>query len=84
MSNQTATHERLLAACREHGFVVTGDGRVSEIDAAVLLGITAGSLKNMRHLGTAPPHYRRPAGNSRVSYRLSDLAEWIDEAREDF
>lgn len=83
-SNQTATHERLLAACRELGCIITGDGRVSESDAAVLLGLTPGSLKNKRLLGCAPPHYRRPAGNSRVSYRLTDLADWIDEAREDF
>jgi hypothetical protein len=84
VSEAASTYERLLAACRELGCIITGDGRISESDAAVLLGITAGSLKNMRHLGTAPPHYRRPAGNSRVSYRLTDLSRWIDEAREDF
>jgi hypothetical protein len=84
VSGGASTYERLLAACHERGFVVTGDGRVSEIDAAELLGLTPGSLKNKRLLGCAPPHYRRPAGNSRVSYRLTDLADWIDEAREDF
>lgn len=84
MSNQNATHERLLAACREHGFVVTADERIGEPDAAVLLGLSTGGLRNMRTLGTSPPFYRRPAGGSRVSYRIEDIATWLETGREDW
>jgi hypothetical protein len=68
--------------CREVGALITGDGRVSEIDAAGLLGLNPGSLKNMRHEDGAPIAYRLPVNGSRVSYRLQDLAEWIEKRRD--
>jgi hypothetical protein len=72
-----ATARMLLSASREASMFVTGDHRVSEQDAATLIGFThAGSLKNARSEGRAPPHYRR-AG--RVTYRLCDIARWIEE-----
>lgn len=77
------TQELLLAACREHAFTVTADLRVSENAAAVLLGYQAKTLQNMRGLGTAPPHYRRAVDGGKVSYRLVDLAQWIEVTRED-
>lgn len=83
-SNQTATHERLLAACREHGFTITADERIGEPDAAVLLGLSLGGLRNMRMLGTGPAFYRRPAGGSRVSYRIADIATWLEDGREEW
>jgi hypothetical protein len=71
-------------ACRDSGIAVTADRRVSEADATLLLGYAPGSLKNLRTLGAAPPHYRRAAGGGRISYRLSDLAAWVEAGREDF
>lgn len=73
----------LQAACRESRLFVTGDQRVSEADAAALIGLAAGSLRNLRTEGSAPPAYRVAAGGSRISYRLVDLATWL-EARRDF
>lgn len=84
MSEGASTYERLLAACREHGFIVTADERIGESDAAVLLGLSLGGLRNMRTLGTSPPFYRRPAGGSRVSYRIVDIATWLEDGREDW
>lgn len=72
----------LLAECRARDLVVSGDQRVSEAAAALLLGIAHGSLKNMRAEGRAPPHYRIGIAGSRVSYRIADLAAWIEEGRE--
>ena len=70
-----------LATLREQGRAVTGDQRVSEADAAVLLGITPEGLKNRRHEGDAPVAYRLGVGGSRMSYRLSDLAAWLEARR---
>lgn len=84
MSEAANTYERLLAACREHGFIVTADERIGEPDAAVLLGLSLGGLRNMRALGTSPPFYRRPAGGSRVSYRIVDIATWLEDGREEW
>lgn len=75
--------ERLLRyACAEQSFFVTGDNRVGEAEAAALLGLAAGSLKNMRTEGSGPPAYRRSINGGRISYRLSDLASWIEEGRD--
>ncbi|ABE42915.1 hypothetical protein Bpro_0959 [Polaromonas sp. JS666] len=76
-----ATHLLLQAKCREAGSFVSIDERVSEQDAAQLLGITAGGLKNMRHEGRAPEAYGAPIGRGKVSYRLFDLALWIEQKR---
>ncbi|MCY1303562.1 hypothetical protein D9M70_532760 [compost metagenome] len=76
------TIENLLTACRERSIDVSADQRVSEAGAGELLGYAPGSLKNMRSLGVAPPHYKRPISGSRISYRLSDLAEWLEDGRE--
>ncbi len=74
----------LLAAARESGVYVTGDGRVSEIDAAGLLGLATGSLRNQRYEGNAPPAYRMGICGSRMSYRLTDLAAWLEAKREHY
>ncbi|VWX63182.1 conserved hypothetical protein [Burkholderiales bacterium 8X] len=70
------------SATDSHVFI-SADQRVSEKDAAVLLGYKhPGSLKNLRQAGQAPIHYLRPVNGSRVSYRLMDLAAWLEERRE--
>lgn len=66
-------------AVRDHGLRMSGDQRVSEEDAARLLGKEPGSLKNMRAEGRAPRHCRAGVGGGRISYRLSDLAEWLED-----
>jgi hypothetical protein len=70
--------------CREAGIVLSGDLRVGETDAAALLGIAAGSLKNLRGEGKAPACYARGMNGGRLSYRLLDLASWIEGGREDW
>jgi len=74
---------RLLAdAATAAGLPLSGDMRVSESDAATLLGLHPGSLKNLRSEGCGPVAYRTPMNGSRWSYRLLDLARWIEERRE--
>ncbi|RYF61672.1 MAG: hypothetical protein EOO27_00935 [Comamonadaceae bacterium] len=60
---------------------MSGDLRVSEESAAQLLGISRPYLKMLRQAGKAPPSYARGVGGGRVSYRLIDLASWIEGAR---
>ena len=49
-----------------------------------LLGIEAETLAKKRQEGKGPPSYRVPVGPARVSYRLADLAQWIERCREDY
>lgn len=78
------TKAMLLEACRDQKMLVTVDGRVSELAATTLLGFAPGSLKGLRKLGGSPPFYLRPAGGGRVSYRLQDLAVWLEQGRQDW
>lgn len=79
-----ACRDRLEARCREADLFVSGDLRVSETHAAQLLGIAPGSLKAMRQEGKGPIVYRIPINGCRLSYRLDELASWIERGREDF
>jgi hypothetical protein len=76
-----ATTRLLLIACRDNGAFVTGDQRVGEDVAAHLLGLAPGTLANRRGAGNAPRHYRIGGNGHRVSYRLDDLAAWIEGHR---
>lgn len=78
------TVEQLRETCERNGIFITADSRVGEESAASLIGMAAGSLKNTRQLGNGPGYYRCPAGGSRISYRLIDLANWIEQRREDW
>lgn len=78
-----ATTRRLELSAQEvvkqrAGETITGDGRVSEVVAARLLGRHPDTLRKMREVGEGPIFYR-PDG--RVSYRLYDLAHFIEIAR---
>lgn len=42
---------RLEAVAKERKFFISADGRISEIHAAELIGMAAGTLKNMRSAG---------------------------------
>jgi hypothetical protein len=79
-----ATEAALLTAARDAGMPVTGDGRVRECDAAALLGYGVETLAKKRAAGTGPSAYGRGFAGARVSYRLEDLAIWIEEGREIF
>lgn len=76
-----ATARMLEAACREAGHGITGDGRVGESVAAELLGFEATTLANRRGEGKAPRHFRIGGFGHRVTYRLVDIAEWIESSR---
>lgn len=78
-----ASGRSLEAAARQAGMVVTGDGRVSENAAGELLGLAPGTLRNWRSERDGPPSYQIGVGSgSRVSYRLAELAEWLESRRE--
>lgn len=77
------TANQFRSACDERGYQVTGDDRIGEVEAAQLLGYQLSSFRNLRRAAFGPAHYNRRAGNSRISYRLVDLAEWVEFTRED-
>lgn len=76
-----ATARMLEAACRESGHSITGDGRVGDVAAADLLGFTTSTLANWRTAGQGPTHFRIGGHGHRVTYRLTDLAAWIESSR---
>lgn len=77
-----ATAEALRRAANDAGFYITGDDRIGETDLAMLLGWSAGTLANRRREGKAPPHYLVSAASHRVTYRIGDVAVWIEARRE--
>ncbi|RYH17533.1 MAG: hypothetical protein EON54_27835 [Alcaligenaceae bacterium] len=77
---ETATEQFRQFALRE-SLVVSGDGRVNEKAAAKLLGYSAGHLKNMRQEGKGPTFYSTGVAGGRYSYRLCDLAAWVELTR---
>lgn len=78
------TADQLHAAALQRELIISADLRVNEKDAAGLLGYAAGYLKHMRQEGRAPKHYTRGVGGGRISYRLTDIAIWIEHRREDW
>lgn len=76
------TTAMLHASAIHHGLTVTGDRRVNEKAAAYLLGYSAGHFKALRQQGNGPRHYTVGVAGSRVSYKLDDLASWVEMARE--
>ena len=84
MSDDRVTSCALLLerAARDGGYFLTGDLRVCEADAALLLGYSGDYLRQMRAEGKAPVAYRAGLNGARVSYRLHDIAVWIEDRRE--
>jgi hypothetical protein len=78
MNRIDITYALLLNAAVTSGCWQSGDQRVGEVDAAALLGWEVGSLRNARTEGRGPPHYRVGGGGSKVSYRIYDLAVWLE------
>lgn len=76
-----ATRACLEAACLSAGHWISGDGRVGEETVADLLGMTCGTLGNKRTDGTGPRWFRLGGNGHRVTYRLADVAVWIEAQR---
>lgn len=74
--NITSTLAALRAACVAIGAKVTGDGRVDEETAALLIGRKRKTLCNWRHIDRPIPFRLR---HRRVEYDLADLARWMRE-----
>lgn len=72
----------LLVAAREAGMAVSGDLRLSEQDAAALLAYAPGHLKALRQEGRGPVPYGIGMNGCRLSYRVRDLAEWVEAGRQ--
>ena len=79
-----ATAAMLEHAAREAGMLISGDGRISENDCSLLLGYAPDTLAKKRKAGSAPPAYPIGLNGCRVSYRMGDVAAWIEAQRENF
>jgi hypothetical protein len=77
-----ATAAALREAARDQGMPVTPDGRVREADAELLACYSPGAFRRFRALGTGPAFYRLSINGARISYKLSDLARWVEDRRE--
>jgi hypothetical protein len=74
----------LERACLERGQWVSHDGRVYDDVAAEILGRSVGTLANWRANGGARVPFFRAGRRGRVTYRLRDLAEYIESTRDSF
>lgn len=79
-----ATTLALRAAAIQAQMPLSGDDRVGEACAAQVLGIEPETLAKKRQEGKGPPSYRVPVDPARVSYRVRDLAIWVERCREDY
>lgn len=69
-----AIEQDLRTACARLGIQASGDWRISERDAASLLCLNPGTLKNMRKDGSGPVAHRTPMNGCQVSFSIADLA----------
>jgi len=76
------TSDTLEAAARAAPYWISGDRRIGEADLAALLGLTPASLANKRREGSAPPAFNLGGGGHRVTYRIDDVALWIESQRD--
>jgi len=67
--------------CLSNGHHVTPDGAVYDHVAALILDRAPGTLSNWRANGGSKVPWYRISPTSRVRYRLTDLARFIDENR---
>lgn len=76
-----ATAATLLQAANSAGYWISADGRIGEADLAVLLGFTTASMGNKRRDGSGPPAFALGGGGHRITYRLADVARWLESHR---
>lgn len=69
---------RLMTEIRARAIAISADGRIGERDAASLLGYNQGWFRQMRGEGSGPPFYRLGVAGAKVSYRVDDLAMWVE------
>ncbi|MBB4226021.1 hypothetical protein [Variovorax guangxiensis] len=74
--------DRLHRCALATGLTVSGDLRVNERDAALLIGYSHGHMKALRQQGNGPRVYALGVAGGRYSYRLDDLASWVEMAAE--
>jgi hypothetical protein len=60
---------------------ISADERISEHDAATLLEIHRDTLRRWRNEGSGPVDYEIGVGKSQFSYRLADLARYVEKKR---
>jgi len=60
---------------------ISGDGRVSEETAAELLDVAPATLAKWRQTSIGPAFYRLGTRGGKTSYRLLDLAAFIEARR---
>ena len=72
----------LRRATRDGGFALTADDRVSEMNAARLLQVHVCTLARWRLEGGGPKSYGIGVGRAKISYRLIDVALFIERHRE--
>jgi hypothetical protein len=80
-SDQPDTEAILYRRLTDAGKWVSGDGRISESDFAWLIGQTRDAVRNRRRYGDTPPWFKLGSHGSKVSYRVRDIALWIDGLR---
>ncbi|HZF97724.1 MAG TPA: hypothetical protein VEY92_05695 [Pseudoxanthomonas sp.] len=71
----------LQDVAQQNRYWMSGDGRIGERDLEQILNWSPGALKNKRGQGSAPPYYRVGGGGHQVTYRLIDVALWLEEQR---
>lgn len=74
----------LKVSCEKLGIMLSADGRVTSREAARLLNVAEGSLRNWRQEGCGPNFLRRPLSGCRISYRIADLARWLETGTNDY
>lgn len=77
-----AATDRLRAAARATGAQISADDRVTEKTAAALIGASGATLRRWRAEGAGPAYVSLPLAGCRITYRLSDLAEFLEEPDE--
>ena len=75
------TSALLTKAVADSGMWISGDQRIGESDLATLLGMTSGTLANRRRQGSGPPAFNLAGNGHRITYRISDVAAWIEASR---
>ena len=76
--SEAELHRRLRAA----GHQITGDGRISEASVAWLPGQSVDTVRYRRRYGNGPTPFRLGTNRARVTYRLSEVVQWLDSLRE--
>ena len=77
------TTAQLTAWCRAHNHHVCADASVYESTAALLLDRAPDTLCHWRADGGARVPFYRSGQSGRIRYRLTDLATFIEEQRQD-